>query len=108
VGRVLLINLVAGFLGGTLAWQKGRNIVVWFAVCFLLPLAVVVVGFLPSVVAPGRTKPCPRCGNVIAADALHCIQCGHDLPIEMRQCRQCGRVVRDGDFCSECGGKLAG
>jgi len=106
MGRVLLLSILAGFLGGIIAWHKGRNVFVWFAICFLLPLAVVVVGFLPPVAAPGLTKACPKCVGIMAQDAVHCAACGHDLPIEMKQCPSCGRVVRDGAYCGACGKPL--
>lgn len=102
VTRYLIIQLVAAAAGAFLAERKGRNWIFWGIVCFLVPLAFLVLLFLPRVLAPGVTKQCPECGRVISHGATVCEYCKRELPIEMVQCPGCGKYVPEGQRCPDC------
>ncbi len=44
----LLIGFVAGIIGAVIAGNKNRNGLLWFVLCFLLPIFVIVLLFLPD------------------------------------------------------------
>lgn len=77
--RYIVLVVVAGIVGAILAQSKGRNPILWFILCALVPLLVIAVALLPSIVAIGITKKCPHCAEVVKEDATLCKHCGMGL-----------------------------
>jgi hypothetical protein len=74
--RYLLLVIVAGFAGASLARPKGRSQVLWFLLCAIVPLLVIVIALLPPVESPGYTKRCPHCSEISKESAVVCKYCG--------------------------------
>jgi len=102
VSRYVIVQLIAAAVGAYLAGKKGRNWIIWGLLCFVFPLSLIILFFLPRVFATGVTKQCPECGRIIPHDALRCEFCRKDLPIEMVQCPKCGKFVPEGQSCPDC------
>ena len=102
MSRILIISLIAGLVGAIAAERKGRNWLLWLVICILFPFAVIVILFLPPVLARGIAKKCPHCAEIVKHEATTCKHCGNDLPLEMVQCPSCGKYVPDMDYCMEC------
>jgi hypothetical protein len=102
VSRLIIINLIAGIIGAVVAERKGRNWPLWLVLCILFPFMLVVILFLPPVLARGVAKRCPHCAEIVRHEATVCKHCGKDLPLEMVQCPSCGKFVPDADYCMEC------
>ncbi len=71
----IIIALIFGFVGSSLAKYKGRNQLLWGVLCTLFPLLVIAILLLP----PGETKKCPHCAEIIKTDANLCKHCGMGL-----------------------------
>lgn len=104
--RILILRAVAGVVGGYVAYRKGRSMLIWGVACAVIPLAVLVVLFLPPVLTKGQTKRCPHCSRIVPAGDTICRYCKKELPIELVQCRECGNFVPVRDYCSSCHRKL--
>lgn len=70
----LIIAVVAAAIGGYLAHEGGRGVAGWALGCFLLPVAVFVLIFLPATGAV-----CPACAENVKAAARVCKHCGHQF-----------------------------
>lgn len=104
--RSLIIFLLAGLVGAIVADGKGRSKIVWFLICFLFPLSILILLVLPSQPARGKLKNCPECGRIIKEDEAACPHCRKEQPINMVTCPSCGFVVRDEKICGNCGAHL--
>lgn len=56
------------------------------------------------------TTLCPKCKNVLPANAKFCLECGTKIEQSVSDkivCPNCGKMTPSGKFCIECGGQLA-
>ena len=54
-------------------------------------------------------KPCVKCGNQIAQDAMFCPKCGAQQQAPGKACPKCGaNVPGDAMFCTKCGQRMGG
>ncbi len=74
--RYILLIVVAGIVGATLARSKGRSPVLWFLLCAILPILVIAIALLPPVVTKGITKRCEHCAEISKDSAVVCKYCG--------------------------------
>jgi len=44
----IVVALVAGLIGGFMASSKGKNVFLWFILCGIFPLAIVILAFMKS------------------------------------------------------------
>lgn len=77
--RFLIILIIAGIIGSMIARRKGYNQIVWFLLCAIVPLLIVVILILPAKVAKGLTKKCSNCAEIIKEDATVCRHCGYSV-----------------------------
>jgi len=104
VGRLVVLQLIAGAIGGFIAAKKGRNILFWALVCFLFPLLTIIISFLPTLKAAAQ-RQCPGCSHPLDKNDLACRNCGWKRPIELVQCRKCGSFVPEHEDCPNCNRK---
>ena len=76
--RYLIVLLIAGMAGSILARSKGYHPILWFILCALVPLLIVVVLILPLKEMKGYTRKCPYCGEIIREEAMVCKHCGNN------------------------------
>lgn len=98
----LLVFFLAGLAGALIADRKGRDSLLWFALCLFFPPLLFLLMLLPFKLSGGRTKQCPHCGRVLPAKETVCRYCRKELPIEMVQCPSCGSFVPDKGYCIKC------
>ena len=73
---IILMCCIPGGIGAWLAGNKGRSKFVWFLLCAVLPLLIVVIIFLkPAKEVAGKIKQCPLCKEFIKWDATVCRYC---------------------------------
>jgi hypothetical protein len=104
--RLFVLRLIAGLIGGVIAYKKGRGTLLWALLSALFPPLIVVVLLLPPLLAPGRTRQCPYCARIVYRNDTKCRYCGRELPIELVRCGACGSYVPDKEYCANCHKKL--
>ncbi len=72
---VFIVALVFGVVSSVIAHNKGRNSLGWFIAGLLVGPFALVVASLPPVVREGQFKKCPRCAEIIRAEATRCRHC---------------------------------
>lgn len=75
-----------GIIGALIATSKGRSGVLWFFLSLLVAIiAIPVVACLPKIdqaekaKADGTGKTCPRCAEVVKAEARACRFCNYEF-----------------------------
>ena len=76
--RYIILVLIAGIIGGIIAHRKGHSPILWFALCTIVPLLIIVILILPPKVAKGYTKKCLYCAEIIKENAMVCRHCGNN------------------------------
>lgn len=72
----IILSAVFGFVVGAIAKEKGRNVIFWTIIGFVLNFIGLVVILLPPVVREGINKTCMGCHEVVKVDARLCKHCG--------------------------------
>jgi len=104
--RFAILMIIGGLLGGLVAANKGRNVLLWTIVCGLLPLFVLVLFALPPLPKPGVSRACPHCLRLIPWQASVCAYCRQPVVGEAvgTPCAFCGGTVWDHEqTCPKCG-----
>jgi hypothetical protein len=71
-----VVIILAGALGGFMAADRGRHVVLWCILCALLPPLLLVLYFIkPLSAVEGRFRKCVKCGALIKWHALVCRYC---------------------------------
>lgn len=87
---LIIVAIVAAVIGAVLANKKGRSAALWAVLCFLIPLLVLVIAFLPALPKAGVTRFCKHCLSLVPWEATACAKCGRDIPPPVsRQCKHC-------------------
>ncbi len=100
-----IIRAVAGIAGGLIAAGKGRSFLVWSLLCFVLPLLIIVILFLPSIKISPAERRCPACRHPLGRHEDSCSQCGRQKPIELVRCKACGSFLSEHETCTTCSRK---
>jgi len=53
--RIIVLLAIAGIVGGIIAGRKRRSPILWFILCALFPLLIIVVALLPPMVSKEHT-----------------------------------------------------
>jgi hypothetical protein len=81
VYMIFLIILLSGAIGGFLAANRGRNVIVWNLCCALFPPLLLVIYFAgPRCEVEGKFRRCVHCGGFIKWHEPVCRQCRTKQP----------------------------
>ncbi len=105
MARLYILQLLAGIAGGFIAAKKGRSILFWFLLCFILPLLTIIILILPSLKSKAAGRRCPSCSHPLGKREDSCKHCGWQTPIELVQCSKCGSFVSEQEQCPSCSRK---
>ncbi len=101
MARFIVLQVIAGIVGGIIAAKKERAAVIWGLLCFIFPLLVIVIAMLPPLNVPAG-RICPKCSRPIGEHERICSSCGDDKPIELVQCPTCGSYIAERNDCPVC------
>ena len=76
---LILVGVFFGGVAAAIARQKGRGELRWFFVGFFFHWIALIVVFLPPVSKEGVLRKCPKCAEVIKAEATVCRYCGREV-----------------------------
>ncbi len=63
---VILIMMVPAVIGGVLAANRARSVLLWSVLCALFPVFLMVIYFnKPLKEVPGKFRKCPACGEYL-------------------------------------------
>lgn len=73
---LFLIVIVSGVIGGVMAANRGRKVVVWCLLCALFPLLLLYIYFAkPLCEVEGMFRKCSNCGELFKWDEPVCSYC---------------------------------
>jgi predicted RNA-binding Zn-ribbon protein involved in translation (DUF1610 family) len=102
--------ICCGIGASVIANAKNRSWFDWLFLGMLLgPLAIFIVGFMPTWHAPVRHKRCPSCAEYVKQEAIVCKHCGRELPMAPHKifCPECGiDITYMPSECPKCGKKF--
>lgn len=101
----LAIMIIGGILGGVIAYNKGRTLLLWTVLCGVMPLLLLILLALPRLPQQGVWRPCPFCLRIIPWQAGVCAHCRREVPPPRSAvCRYCNATVWAGqNRCPKCG-----
>jgi hypothetical protein len=71
-----VVVIAAGAIGGFMAADRGRKVLLWSLLCALLPPFLLVLYFSkPLCEVEGRFRKCSKCGEFIRWHAVACKYC---------------------------------
>jgi len=76
---LMVVGIFFGVVAAVIAHQKGRSKLRWFLVGFFFHIIGLVVLFIPPVPKLGVTKKCPKCAEIIKAEARICRFCHQEI-----------------------------
>jgi len=78
-----VVIIIAGAIGGFMAADRGRNVLLWCTLSALLPPFLLVLYFIkPLTEVEGMFRKCAQCGELIKWHASVCKYCHSQHPIK--------------------------
>lgn len=96
------IRFLGAALGIWMAHKKGRNVVIWGALCFFFPIMTIPLALMPRVIRRDEITRCGKCQSPVLKGSGKCPNCGMDIPIDLIECGSCGKFIPEGEKCPEC------
>ena len=77
---IVIVWLITGVIGASLAKNKGRSPVIWFLLCAFFWLALLIIILLPPAKeVTGKFRECPSCREFVKWDAIICKHCKSEI-----------------------------
>ena len=78
-----VVIIAAGAIGGFMAADRGRSVLLWCALCALLPPFLLVLYFIkPLTEVEGMFRKCAQCGELIKWHASVCKHCQAQVTVK--------------------------